>query len=91
MRLGYSDHKGKVDEFCYCIYLPEKELGENSTTEDSSVAQQEGMRVVRRGVKFYNLDAVISIGYRVNSKRGIEFCQLSTKRLNGGRYLRKTT
>lgn len=59
----------------------ELELSEDSTTEESSVVQKEGKRVVRRKVKFYNLDAIISVGYRVNSKRGIQFRQWATKRL----------
>lgn len=49
------------------------ELEELSTTEESSVVQQEGKRQVKRKVKIYNLDAIISVGYRVNSKRGIQF------------------
>jgi hypothetical protein len=49
------------------------ELEELSTTEDSSVVQQEGKRQVQRKIKLYNLDAIISVGYRVNSKRGIQF------------------
>ncbi|WP_226334483.1 virulence RhuM family protein [Echinicola marina] len=51
----------------------EEELDENSTTEDFSVVRQEGKRKVRRTIKFYNLDAIISVGYRVNSKRGVQF------------------
>ncbi len=49
------------------------ELEELSTTEKSSVVQQEGQRQVKRKIKIYNLDAIISVGYRVNSKRGIQF------------------
>lgn len=49
------------------------ELAEERTTEDLSVVQTEGKRRVKRRVKFYNLDAVISVGYRVNSKRGTQF------------------
>lgn len=49
------------------------ELEEFATTEDSSVVQLEGKRKVQRKIKFYNLDAIISVGYRVNSKRGIHF------------------
>ena len=60
----------------------EQELTENLTTEDSSVIQKEGRRLVRRKVKFYNLDAIISVGYRVNSKQGTQFRQWATKRLN---------
>ena len=45
------------------------ELIELSTTEQSSVVRQEGQRQVRRKIKFYNLDAIISVGYRVNSRK----------------------
>ena len=51
----------------------EGELNEKATTEESSVVQREGNRWVRRKIRFYNLDAVISVGYRVNSKRGTQF------------------
>lgn len=51
----------------------EAELDEVATTEESSVVQQEGKRRVRRRMRFYNLDAIISVGYRVNSKRGTQF------------------
>lgn len=51
----------------------EREVDEASTTEDSSVVQSEGGRAVRRQVRFYSLDVIISVGYRVNSKRGTEF------------------
>lgn len=49
------------------------ELSEISTTEDFSVVQSEGSRKVTRSVRFYNLDAVISVGYRVNSHRATQF------------------
>jgi len=48
----------------------EGELEESATTEESSVVQKEGNRQVLRKLRFYNLDAIISVGYRVNSKRG---------------------
>ncbi len=51
----------------------EGELEESATTEDSSVVQKEGGRTVHRPVRFYNLDVVISVGYRVKSKRGTQF------------------
>lgn len=51
----------------------EGELDEAATTEDSSVVQTEGKRRVRRRVRLYNLDAVISVGYRVSSRRGTQF------------------
>jgi prophage maintenance system killer protein len=59
----------------------EGELDENSTTEFFSVVQNEGKRQMRRDVKFYNLDAILSVGYRVNSKRGTQFRQWATQRL----------
>ncbi len=49
------------------------ELDEISTTEESSVVRKEGNRNVKRKIKFYNFDAILSVGYRVNSKRGIQF------------------
>ena len=49
------------------------ELDEISTTEKYSVVRKEGNRTVKRQIKFYNLDTIISIGYRVNSKRGVLF------------------
>jgi hypothetical protein len=59
----------------------EEELIENSTTELFSVVQKEGSRNVTRNIKFYNLDAILSVGYRVNSKRGTQFRQWATQRL----------
>lgn len=59
----------------------EGELEEKATTEESSVVQQEGKRHVRRKINFYNLDAIISVGYRVNSKRGTQFRQWATQKL----------
>lgn len=62
------------------IYI-ESELDEEATAEFFSVVQSEGKRQVKRDIKFYNLDAIISVGYRVNSKRGTQFRQWATKRL----------
>lgn len=59
----------------------EKELEESATSEESSVVRLEGARSVSRPVRFYNLDAIISIGYRVNSLRGTQFRMWATKRL----------
>lgn len=49
------------------------ELDEAATTEESSVVRQEGKRTVRRKIRAYNLDAIISVGYRVNSIKGTQF------------------
>ncbi len=59
----------------------EEELDENRTTEFFSVVQNEGQRNVKRKVKCYNLDAIIAVGYRVNSKKATRFRQWSTKTL----------
>ena len=60
----------------------DNELEQDSTTEDFSVVRQEGNRQVKRQLKHYNLDAIISVGYRVNSKKGTQFRQWATARLN---------
>jgi len=57
----------------------EGELPRKGTTEESSVVQNEGGRKVRRQVSFYNLDVIISVGYRVKSKRGTQFRQWATR------------
>jgi len=59
----------------------DNELEEEATTEESSVVRQEGGRKVRRKIKFYNLDAIISVGYRVNSRKGTQFRIWATQRL----------
>jgi len=55
------------------------ELDESATTEESSIVRQEGQREVRRLVQIYNLDAIISVGYRVNSQRAVRFRQWATR------------
>lgn len=49
------------------------ELQENSTAEEFSVVRKEGSRNIKRKVTFYNLDAIISVGYRVNSSKATKF------------------
>lgn len=49
------------------------ELSAEATTEDFSVVQTEGARNVTRKTRYYNLDAIIAVGYRVNSKRATQF------------------
>lgn len=57
----------------------DNELDEIATTEEISVVQKEGNRKVSRKVKIYNLDAIISVGYRVNSARATQFRIWATK------------
>ncbi len=59
----------------------EGELTESATTEKNSVVQQEGGRLVTREITFYNLDVIISVGYRVKSHRGTQFRIWATQRL----------
>lgn len=49
------------------------ELRREATTEESSVVQTEGEREVRRPLTLYNLDAILAVGYRVRSPRGVQF------------------
>ncbi len=60
------------------IYVSD-ELCEAGTSKDFLVVRQEGQRQVRRKLKHYNLDAVISVGYRVNSSRATRFRQWATR------------
>jgi len=57
------------------------ELDERATVKDFLIVQTEGDREVNRLVKMYNLDLIISLGYRVNSKRGITFRRWATRAL----------
>lgn len=49
------------------------EIGREATTEESSVVQTEGPRQVQRPITLYNLDAILAVGYRVRSPRGVQF------------------
>ena len=51
------------------------ELKKEATSSILELVRKEGNRTVKRKVEFYNLDAIISVGFRVNTKRGIEFRQ----------------
>ena len=51
----------------------ENELEKNSTVKEYLTVQNEGRRLIRRNVKYYNLDVIISVGYRVKSQRGTQF------------------
>ena len=55
------------------------EIEKNSTIRNFRIVQTEGTRQVERNVDFYNLDAIISVGYRVNSVRATQFRQWATQ------------
>ena len=59
----------------------EGELEETRTVAKFATVQKEGKRIVEREVEHYNLDVIISVGYRVKSKRGTQFRQWATQRL----------
>ena len=61
----------------------ESELQAEATIRKFRIVQQEGAREVNRNIDFYSLDAIISIGYRVNSKRATQFRQWATAVLRG--------
>ena len=63
------------------------ELQREATTEKFSVVRQEGKRQVNRTLDFYNLDAIIAVGYRVNSKKATRFRQWATHTLK--EYIQK--
>jgi len=56
-----------------------EELSEMATVANFAIVQNEGGRLVKRNVEYYNLDMILSVGYRVKSKRGIEFRQWANK------------
>src|SRR3546814_18909589 len=59
----------------------DRELEPERTTEESSVVQREGGREVRRPVTLYSLDAILAVGYRVRSPRGVQFRRWATTAL----------
>ena len=59
----------------------EGELDENSTVKEFLTVQKEGNRKIERKVKYYNLDMIISLGYRIKSKIATNFRKWATERL----------
>lgn len=57
----------------------EEELDENSTVANFATVQTEGNRQIKRNIAYYNLDVIISVGYRVKSPRGVVFRKWATK------------
>ena len=59
-------------------WYEDKELETGATLKNFLTVRQEGNRQVNRTLEYYNLDMIIAVGYRVNSKRDTEFRQWST-------------
>lgn len=73
-RTNISRHLGNI--------YRDGELERSATCADFAQVRSEGARSVSRTVPHFNLDAIISVGYRVDSKRGVRFRQWATRRLN---------
>ena len=82
----YQTTKQNISLHLKNIYK-ENELSEELTVKDYLTVQQEGKRSIQRPILYYNLDVIISVGYRVKSHRGTQFRIWATKRLN--EYLTK--
>ncbi|WP_026327681.1 virulence RhuM family protein [Proteiniphilum acetatigenes] len=74
----FQSSKANISGHIKNIY-EQQELEENTTVRDFRTVRLEGKRQVVRKLTYYNLDAIISIGFRVNSKRGILFRQWANK------------
>ncbi len=64
--------KAAVSKHVKNIYA-DGELGKRATVSKRETVQREGGRLIRRSIEYYNLDMIIAIGYRVNSKRATQF------------------
>ncbi len=80
MALLFKQTKQNVSLHINNIYK-ERELTRKATVKDSLTVQKEGKRLVSRKIDQYNLDVIISVGYRVKSKQGTQFRQWATQRL----------
>ncbi|KYK85288.1 death-on-curing protein, partial [Aggregatibacter actinomycetemcomitans serotype d str. SA508] len=69
-----------INEHIRNIYA-ENELEEDPTIRKFRIVRQEGLRKVNRQIEHYNLDVIISVGYRVKSQRGVQFRQWATQTL----------
>lgn len=82
----FERNKSTISRHIKNVY-DDKELIPESTVAKFATVQNEGGRQVERLMDYYNLDVIISVGYRVKSLRGTQFRQWATKRLN--EYIRK--
>ncbi len=74
----FETSKSNVSEHISKVFN-DGELKENSTVRKFRTVQSEGNRKVERSVDFYNLDMIISVGYKINSKNAIDFRRWATK------------
>ncbi len=81
----FGKSKSTISEYLTNIFK-EEELNEKSTVRNFRTVQIEGKRKIEREIDYYNLDAIISVGYRVNSKQATQFRIWATKTLDE-RYL----
>ncbi len=72
MALLFGTQRQAITKHIKNIYDCE-ELSKKATSSILEQVQNEGNRLVNRKIEYYNLDVIISVGYRVNTKRGIEF------------------
>ncbi|MBR5156372.1 MAG: virulence RhuM family protein [Clostridia bacterium] len=82
----FERDKSTISRHIKNVYA-DKELLPEATVAKFATVQMEGDREVERNLDYYNLDVIISVGYRVKSLRGTQFRQWATKRLN--EYIRK--
>lgn len=76
----FQKSKSTISEHIKNVF-EEGELDQNSTVRKFRTVQQEGTREVEREIEYYNLDVIISVGYRVKSHRGTQFRIWATNRL----------
>lgn len=81
MTILFERDKSTISRHIKNIY-EESELDEKSTVAFFATVQNEGNREVVRQIAYYNLDVIISVGYRVKSIRGTQFRQWATKRIH---------
>lgn len=74
----FKSSKANISEHIKNIY-EQQELEEHSTVRNFRTVRQEGQRQIIRTLTYYNLDTIISVGFRVNSKQGIQFRQWANK------------
>jgi len=86
MAILFDRNKSTISRHINNVF-DEGELERAATVANFATVQQEGEREVQRQIEHFNLDVIISVGYRVKSLRGTQFRQWATKRLN--EYIRK--